>query len=1016
MIHLSIQDIALLANLAGCCNSVEDFAEYAIRTYGTNTALLSGQDEPAEFVVSFQNLENLSMSPTQRQMSKAYETIQKLKNSPDNISYKIGETTTVDQIQVLTGGKDLADLATMVYAGIYKLKFDSTDYRAYLYNTLIFKFIKGPVGMSYSTIGSIISPTSGDRGAIVDDYKGLTYTTLSRLKHPRDERLYNILSIDHLQQPDEIDRQTYYISPKKILHGQRLDEMINYLSHKIIYHSREKNEDSVIDSPVSYSSPRTIYHHRQPIDSFVSYNSIRTLYHTRLADSETPVDSPVSYNSPRTIYHHRQPIDSFVSYNSPRTIYHTRQTDSENPVDGGGNYSSPKILYHTRQTDSENPIDGAGNYPSPKILYHTRQTDSENPVDGGGNYASPKILYHTRQTDSENPVDGGGNYPTINELEYRISNRYGLAGTYPALNRVEYQLSKRYGPVVSQSTVNRVVYDLTRDDHLARNVMSLNLLKYPVWRDDYVAGVAQSIKSIKYWKLGDYKAGWVFSMKSTKYWDQKAHVAYVAHTLYEVKYPLQENYRATSTVGLAKTVYSGTGDVYVQLDQTMIRIHDQLPSYCRSRQNTSVIETKLTRKRTYVANYSTVLGINFPRSNNSILSVTVRDTSLTNRLDKMNVSQTIQSIEQKKPERPIDYSTVSSIRHVPGSNVHCDDVEHNWNDYYIDTTHHEYNRATNIYGVSKLRITLFQHFIFDTEMLTSNTGWLETWSGVTIPKLPNGQPVTPNPDPISFSTGYMDENGLVNSTDGTFIHRYPIGPGNVAISDIKIYKQNEKMYSLSADDIIMETCNCRLDWPWEQGSMMHGIVGTGELSAAIDGKLVMTDTISDIVTGGLMVHNEPMCLTFHLPETVDIKYVDIAPVGFGEVGSQPDWALHAPGWVHIEGYYPGCADWFTMSFEHTPNRYLPDIDFEPWNNMKRTWSPGKYTRFLVVDGMRHYKPRQIYNPETKLHDNMYDVNPVMLRCCNNLTTIMGVSGYSLAHDLKPRGGNSLYAVGTAGYG
>ena len=997
MIHLSIQDIALLANLAGCCNSVDDFAEYAIRTYGTNSALLSGQDEPAEFVVSFQNLENLNMSPTQRQMSKAYETIKRLKASPDNISYKTGEVTTIDQIRMLTGGRDLADLATMVYAGIYKLKFDSTDYRAYLYNTLIFKLIKGPVGFSYSTIGSIISPTSGDRGAIVDDYKGLTYTTFSRLTHPRDERLYNILSIDQLQQPDEIDRQIYYISPKKILHGQRLDEMINYLSPKVIYHQREGHEDKVIDSPVSYNSPRTIYHHRQPIDSFVSYNSIRTLYHTRLADSDCTIDSPVSYNS-------------------PRTIYHTRQTDSENPVDGGGNYASPKILYHTRQTDSENPIDGAGNYPSPKILYHTRQTDSENPVDGAGNYASPKILYHTRQTDSENPVDGAGNYPAINELEYRVSNRYGMGGSYPTLNRVEYQLSKRYGPVVTHTAVDRVVYDLNREDHLAHNVMSLNLLNYPVWRDDYVVGVAQSIKSTKYWKLGDYKAGWVFSMKSTKYWDQKAHVAYIAQTLYEVKYPLQENYRATSTMGLAKTIYSGTGDVYVQLDQTMKRIHDQLPSYCRSRQNTSVIETKLTRKRTYVANYSTVLGINFPRSDNSILSVTVRDTSLTNRLDKINVSQTIQSIEHKKPERPVDYSTVSSIRHKPGSNVHCDDTVHNWNDYYIDTTHHEYNRATNIYGVSKLRITLFQHFIFDTDMLTTTTGWLENWSGTPIPNLPNGQPTTPNTKPISFSTGYMDTNGLVNSADGTFIHRYPIGPGNVAISDIKVYKQNEKMYSLSADDIIMETCNCRIDWPWEVGSTMHGIVGNGQLSAAIDGNLVMTDTIADIVTGGLMVHNEPMCLTFHLPETVDIKYVDIAPVGFGKTGTTPDWSLHAPGWVHIEGYYPGCADWFTMSFEHTPNRYIPDIDFEPWNNMKRTWTPGKYTRFLVVDGMRHHKPRQIYNPATKLHDSVYDVNPVLLRCCNNLTTIMGVSGYSLAHDLKPRGGNSLYAVGTAGYG
>ena len=85
MIHLSVQDIALLANLAGCCSSIDEFREYAVRTFGTDTSILSGQDEPAEFIVSYGSIDKIDLSPTQRQMMSAFNTINKL-NKPGKLT------------------------------------------------------------------------------------------------------------------------------------------------------------------------------------------------------------------------------------------------------------------------------------------------------------------------------------------------------------------------------------------------------------------------------------------------------------------------------------------------------------------------------------------------------------------------------------------------------------------------------------------------------------------------------------------------------------------------------------------------------------------------------------------------------------------------------------------------------------------------------------------------------------------------------------------------------------------
>jgi hypothetical protein len=106
-----------------------------------------------------------------------------------------------------------------------------------------------------------------------------------------------------------------------------------------------------------------------------------------------------------------------------------------------------------------------------------------------------------------------------------------------------------------------------------------------------------------------------------------------------------------------------------------------------------------------------------------------------------------------------------------------------------------------------------------------------------------------------------------------------------------------------------------------------------------------------------------------------------------------------------------------MSYEHTPNRYLDNLnsgnttyDFGEWNQLSRTWAPGKFTRFPIVNGIRRYKPREMYS---KLEGRSYRVHGQAHRfvsCCDSGVTMLGVSGMPIEDTYHERCGNGLYAT------
>ncbi len=119
MIHLTIQDVALLANLADCCNTVDEFVEYFIKTHGWgDTPLSARQNHDGEFVT-------------------AYETIQKLKHEPQNIDFTVTDYVGAYTLSHEDGAKANADLTTLIYGGLCKLGLTrATDYRVDSYSSV----------------------------------------------------------------------------------------------------------------------------------------------------------------------------------------------------------------------------------------------------------------------------------------------------------------------------------------------------------------------------------------------------------------------------------------------------------------------------------------------------------------------------------------------------------------------------------------------------------------------------------------------------------------------------------------------------------------------------------------------------------------------------------------------------------------------------------------------------------------------------------------------------------------
>ena len=157
MINLSVQDIALLANLADCCNSVSDFRHYIVATYGTNSQLLSAHDRDGEFIVNYSSVTNLDFKPNTSQLITSYSTVDAVKfNVQDGDQlvtavqsinkFKLGKeydySTTnyagTYRLSHVTGARNQADLAVRLYASLNKLSLDlTTDYRVITYGGIL---------------------------------------------------------------------------------------------------------------------------------------------------------------------------------------------------------------------------------------------------------------------------------------------------------------------------------------------------------------------------------------------------------------------------------------------------------------------------------------------------------------------------------------------------------------------------------------------------------------------------------------------------------------------------------------------------------------------------------------------------------------------------------------------------------------------------------------------------------------------------------------------------------------
>ena len=138
MIHLTIQDVALLANLAGCCNTVEEFAEYLNKTHGWGSTPLSAQSpHDGEFIVSYDSIESIDYKQQQNQFTTEWATIQRLKSDPGSIDIRVSSKIGLDSITHPPGqlasssigighitSRGGSDFMSAIYAGIYKLKYN----------------------------------------------------------------------------------------------------------------------------------------------------------------------------------------------------------------------------------------------------------------------------------------------------------------------------------------------------------------------------------------------------------------------------------------------------------------------------------------------------------------------------------------------------------------------------------------------------------------------------------------------------------------------------------------------------------------------------------------------------------------------------------------------------------------------------------------------------------------------------------------------------------------------------
>lgn len=1082
MIHLSIQDVAMLANLASCCNSVDEFVEVARRTYGTDSSLLSGQTGPAEFVVNYESIAKISLPNSRRTFTSAYNTIKASGIAP--------------------GPRALSDLATAVYGGIYSLKYNSTSYKTYLYLSITYKYkiIKDKMYM-YSTISNIDLEH-------IDDYRIKTLMTIGQILTeptdlPRGYVTVGNIAMDQMDLPrgyitvgdiseSQLDLPRSYITPRDITQSQvqpaviytAIDDLetqalryknMSYLTPKLVYHSNVTTQSGTgelngqpVDTMRVYMSPRSIYHFNQylrdsegnvvgsPIDTPVVYNTPKSIYHSnktiRNGRGElrgVPIDNAKLYLATNLIFHFNNtledsignimgiPLDRPVSYNSPKLIYHSNKTQQTGdgelkgiPLDRPIVYVSPSLLFHSNKTTLDGdgnlmgvPLDRPVSYNSPKLIYHSDKTILDSggvlrgvPIDSPVIYMSPQQLYHTRQTFvgsydgvlRGSPVDSASNYSTISYITHSRIPGQGhdhqfrgqpvdksisyVAPSVFKLTRDAEIGGKQLGQSVSYSTlVNYLIdrprtlgisymtlntYDVFRPPSMAKTYSTVTSVRYN--RGDHLSGpvgaVSYSISTTYNLKVhvpGDVLVGYVQTLSRFKRFRPGDHLIKSLHTISEVDYGRIGDHLVNYTQSVAGVMYNNPDDYKVKNIQSIGYINDY--NYDAIGLHTTITNVNPGRVDDYKIKSLTSVDKtkNDIRGDRKELYTTVRDVELQPQNSRMKNVLSVDNLKLADCIRASTYTTVKSVREFNEPN--CGAKFATWGDKDVGTWMNTYNKPVNIHGLSKIRITLHPHPVFNNVVFTDKDGFIrDEVTNAILPPLPTSNTLSGDGSVYTFTTDAdLEIAGVTNRTPPTspngtegreWTGNYPFYPGYTAISQIELVRHGNITYPLSTEGVMIDLKNCPF---CGKNNPRSGYVSeVGSLSSIEDGRF---DT-------GFTVVGEPMQMTIHLPELVDLTQLRIAPLSLSAFPAP----LSPPGWVQIEGYYPGVMSYFTITFMHIPRivsdpnptipvppEYTMSLSARPDDSMiSKKWEKDTFVSFDLVDG----KQRGALVPRTMMYN------------------------------------------------
>ena len=669
MIHLTVQDIALLANLADCCNSVDEFVEYLNKTYGWGTTPLSARsDHDGEFVISYGTLQDITQDQTQ---DKRVSTVVGVESSPLIPSHVLTQAVkTIQEIQARNGADYVfdqyasiekiahahmrGDYLMALYAGVQKLKHSfTTDYRVNaLVSLLGVKLYRPePYNAIYYTIKKIgqgeADPNDGTRAEWV-----ATIQTVDNIEHSRIDISTSYQTVDDTLLVQWVDK------PKTI---QTIDS-VELSDHEDVRGSH----DTVI------------------------YQTARLLEHGRMDDQRQVIDYGVSHISPRRLEHKQDteqdsaPIARAFAYASPYKLQHVRWNPTDPPVGSGTQYFAPRLIEHVREDESDMPIDRGRSYGTPVRVDHVRWNPTDPPIGSGTQYFAPYLIEHVRWDESDAPVDRGGSYSTPANVQYirwnpsQMPTGYGvdMLSVYRVQN-IQYKTD--YHPIglfIHHVSLGHVSYEHV---HVVKTVWAHHLDGVLFTNEGRrVLDVRGMYKFRKWLPEGDTKVTWAHNLD---------------YLLYNVP---PGDTKLYTTLGVDELLFmNNKGDTKVTWAHNLERLLYEVPGGDTKVQVVESLDHVKQFRADRTHNFITVDRITGPNN------YSVNEPARTTGYDSNNIY----------------YKTIGLIRHEPCSDVRADDMSSTitWATTCLQTTYNNYSPPRATYGAYKIRVVMFQN---DTEEAT----------------------------------------------------------------------------------------------------------------------------------------------------------------------------------------------------------------------------------------------------------------------------------------------------------